>query len=168
MCCFVLTISLRQNWLQHVFHSILICQPGPTGLCIVFSVPLPLINQTQRGTASRKQVDTWHHTAGKKMSSHPVLRPVCFEQVSRFTVAEYMNEQLPIRTQPVMNPPCEFTVVPHMFKHFHGNNSIERFRSRKFSDISRHHLQIRKPPFSCTILDKPTLSTRIRNGSNLT
>ena len=77
-------------------------------------------------------------------------------------MAENMGEEFAFFFEPCMNPSEQTPVVADMFKHFHGNHTVESGSGFKLIYISSDHLEVTKFSFFCLAHDVFTLGIGIR------
>ena len=68
---------------------------------------------------------TRHHATTEEVLTHPVRVPLSLKGVRLRLVGKDMKEKEPFWSQPLGNPLDQFTPVPHVFKHLHGDYSIK-------------------------------------------
>ena len=82
-------------------------------------------------------------------------------------MAENMHKELSCGNQPARHSPQEQLVIPHVFKHFDGNDAVEPLLGGEIAHVRSYYPEIVEAAISHKGFDKLTWARRIGHCRDL-
>ncbi len=131
------------------------------------TIPAPFCLDGQGAVDMVDQTVARHDAAGEEMPCDPVGLVGMVEPIGHGAVTEDMQEQPPLRRQPVVHPPQQLRPIGHVFPHLHRYDAVEARGGGKIVHIGSDHAQAEESAPRRLRLDVFTLQQGIRHGGDI-
>ena len=121
----VCAINRCQNRQHVVAVGVQVGEPGFGRSLVMSAAPRILLRHRQGAIELVQEVGARHDAAGEKVASHPIRRAVRLERIRQAAMAENVNEQLSVRSEPRRDALQQTIVVAHVLKHLHRDDAVE-------------------------------------------
>ena len=114
----------------------------------------------------KQQIVAGHDAAGEEVLRHPVGCVLDLVGIGEAAVREHMHEEQCPRPRPGCDPPQQFRVVPHVFKHLHRDDAIKPQVGAELIHVRSDDGEVREFATSGFGVDELFLRVGIRDRQN--
>src|SRR6516225_4655937 len=159
-------VSRFENGPQRRSRTILFSEPRVRGLLVMPAIPAPAASELERILKAQRQLVARHHAAGEEVPAHPVVVVPGFERIRYRAMAEHVHEELPARSQRLVDSAQEPAPVPHVLEHLDRDDPIVEARRHECIHVASNNLDLLQAGACRLAFDEVALRPRVRYGGD--